>query len=235
MADIENNLRFPGQYYDQETGLFYNLNRYYDPSTGRYLRADPFRDGINLYTYCFNNPLEWLDPRGLCGAREVWSTTKYLAYESWDYFWYDWFFEFSDFVAGFGDTISFSGTRGIRRQWNEAFGWEDCVNYHSGNYGIGRYTGYAWFAVTGAAAIEAGALGTIRAGGVAAWMWAKPGLVTVRLLGTNAVLSHPIIAQNISDFVQGFTVPGLPPPSPGGYLGLATREIIDKAFGKSNE
>ena len=68
---ITNNLRFPGQYHDSETGLYYNLNRYYDPTTGRYLRADPFGDGINLYTYCFNNPLLFIDPEGLCVVRKV--------------------------------------------------------------------------------------------------------------------------------------------------------------------
>ncbi|MFY0104376.1 RHS repeat-associated core domain-containing protein, partial [Acinetobacter baumannii] len=35
------NLRFPGQYYDQETGLHYNYFRDYDPSTGRYVESDP--------------------------------------------------------------------------------------------------------------------------------------------------------------------------------------------------
>jgi RHS repeat-associated protein len=39
---VENNLRFAGQYYDQETGLHYNWHRYYDPTIGRYLRADPY-------------------------------------------------------------------------------------------------------------------------------------------------------------------------------------------------
>lgn len=37
---VDNNLRFPGQYYDQETGLHYNWHRYYDPRTGRYITAD---------------------------------------------------------------------------------------------------------------------------------------------------------------------------------------------------
>ena len=37
---ITNNLRFPGQYYDQETGLHYNYFRDYDPSTGRYIQSD---------------------------------------------------------------------------------------------------------------------------------------------------------------------------------------------------
>jgi len=68
---ITNNLRFAGQYFDAETGLYYNLNRYYDPTIGRYLRTDPFGQGLNLYTYCFNNPHSWIDPLGLCAYNKV--------------------------------------------------------------------------------------------------------------------------------------------------------------------
>jgi RHS repeat-associated protein len=68
---ITNNLRFAGQYYDAETGLHYNLNRYYDPSTGRYLRTDPYGDGLNLYVYVFNNPVKSIDAWGLCAASRV--------------------------------------------------------------------------------------------------------------------------------------------------------------------
>ncbi|HUT69838.1 MAG TPA: Calx-beta domain-containing protein [Desulfatiglandales bacterium] len=68
---ITNNLRFAGQYFDSETGLHYNLNRYYDPKIGRYLRTDPFGDGLNLYAYCFNNPLYYIDPMGLCAVNAV--------------------------------------------------------------------------------------------------------------------------------------------------------------------
>ena len=63
----EDNLRFPGQYYDAETGLHYNWHRYYDPATGRYLTPDPIglAGGINLYSYAKSNPLRWVDPLGL--------------------------------------------------------------------------------------------------------------------------------------------------------------------------
>ncbi len=66
---ITNNLRFPGQYYDTETGLHYNWNRYYDPETGRYMRVDPIGEGLNLYLYTQNNPLKYIDPRGLNTSR----------------------------------------------------------------------------------------------------------------------------------------------------------------------
>jgi RHS repeat-associated protein len=60
---------FPGQYYDQETGLHYNYFRYYDPETGRYLTADPLGiiegEDLNLYRYVENNPIKWVDPYGL--------------------------------------------------------------------------------------------------------------------------------------------------------------------------
>ena len=61
---ITNNLRFPGQYYDEETGLHYNRFRYYDPTIGRYLRADLI-ESIHAYTYVTNNPVVWIDPLGL--------------------------------------------------------------------------------------------------------------------------------------------------------------------------
>ncbi len=63
---IENNLRLQGQYFDSETGLNYNRNRYYDPQVGSYASKDPL--GIfpseNIYDYA-PNALGWIDPLGL--------------------------------------------------------------------------------------------------------------------------------------------------------------------------
>ncbi|MFF5773931.1 putative T7SS-secreted protein [Streptomyces californicus] len=59
-------LRFPGQYFDPETGLHYNFRRYYDPESCRYFSVDPLglRPAPNATSYV-HNPLTWSDPLGL--------------------------------------------------------------------------------------------------------------------------------------------------------------------------
>ncbi|BBR27262.1 TPA: type VI secretion system tip protein TssI/VgrG [Escherichia coli] len=58
--------RLPGQQYDEESGLYYNRHRYYDPLQGRYITQDPIglKGGINLYTYPLV-PIRYTDPLGL--------------------------------------------------------------------------------------------------------------------------------------------------------------------------
>jgi len=61
------NQRFPGQWFQIETGLSYNWHRHYDPSIGRYLQPDPLGmpDGPSRYAYVSNSPLMYVDPTGL--------------------------------------------------------------------------------------------------------------------------------------------------------------------------
>ncbi len=59
-------LRFPGQWFQAESGLFQNWMRDYDPTLGRYLQADPLGlvDGPSIYGYALQNPGRFVDPRG---------------------------------------------------------------------------------------------------------------------------------------------------------------------------
>jgi RHS repeat-associated protein len=61
--------RWPGQYEDDETGLYYNRFRYYDPKIGKYISRDPIGllGGLDVYGYT-HDPLTWIDPFGLEGC-----------------------------------------------------------------------------------------------------------------------------------------------------------------------
>jgi RHS repeat-associated protein len=60
--------RFPGQWFQTESGLHQNWMRDYDPTTGRYLEPDPLGlvDGASVYGYVSGNPMRRIDPTGLC-------------------------------------------------------------------------------------------------------------------------------------------------------------------------
>jgi RHS repeat-associated protein len=63
---LTQNIRFPGQWFQAETGLHQNGMRDYDPTTGRYLQADPLGlvDGASVYGYARQSPVRWTDPTG---------------------------------------------------------------------------------------------------------------------------------------------------------------------------
>ena len=67
LGAFEFNLRFPGQYFDKETGNHYNYYRDYSPEIGRYIESDPvgLRAGVGTYSYVVNSALRLADPMGL--------------------------------------------------------------------------------------------------------------------------------------------------------------------------
>lgn len=66
----DNPLRYRGYYYDTELELYYLQSRYYDPETGRFISADVLLvagdsiNGTNMFAYCCNNPVMFVDPSG---------------------------------------------------------------------------------------------------------------------------------------------------------------------------
>ncbi|ECI0416243.1 RHS repeat protein [Salmonella enterica subsp. salamae] len=97
-------IRLPGQQYDEETGLYYNRHRYYDPLQGRYITQDPIglRGGWNLYRYT-KNPVLQIDPFGLYNLYQ-------LLYDVWHD---DSYGTSSIDITASGDLVSLGGHAGV--------------------------------------------------------------------------------------------------------------------------
>ncbi|WP_408629729.1 RHS repeat-associated core domain-containing protein [Alkaliphilus flagellatus] len=67
--NIHNRITYTGQQYDAITQQYYLRARYYNPIIGRFTQEDVYRgDGLNLYAYCANNPVNYYDPSGYNGC-----------------------------------------------------------------------------------------------------------------------------------------------------------------------
>ncbi|KZC39907.1 hypothetical protein RHOFW510R12_01285 [Rhodanobacter sp. FW510-R12] len=128
-------LQFPGHYADAETGLKYNVQRYYEATLGRYGRPDPLglAAGPSVYGYVGSDPLALIDPLGLDYMDTLWATI-YRATGGWSPPQHT-----VDFWAGLGDGASLGITRLIRK----AAGTDEMVDRCSSAYSVGSWSSFA--------------------------------------------------------------------------------------------
>ena len=75
---VPNRFKYTGEQFDAITQQYYLRARFYNPSLARFMQEDTYRgDGLNLYAYCANNPVRYVDPSG------HWCEVKQNAYERW--------------------------------------------------------------------------------------------------------------------------------------------------------
>ncbi len=127
LSSIGNPYYFTGRRYDDDTAIYYYRSRYYDPAIGRFLQRDPlgYFDSMNLYSYALNNPINFVDPLGLCAEK--------------NYTRFDFLRDASNFSAGFGDFVTFSGTYYLR----DLMGGNASVDIFSGAYSAGSKSAIA--------------------------------------------------------------------------------------------
>jgi RHS repeat-associated protein len=82
-------IRYAGEYLDKETGLYYLRARYYNPYIGRFISEDSYWGeddnplSLNLYTYCFNDPIRFIDPTGHDPYDEIIANAKTQSQINW--------------------------------------------------------------------------------------------------------------------------------------------------------
>ncbi len=79
---FQNHIRYTGQQYDGLTEQYYLRARYYNPVLGRFLQEDVYQeDGLDLYTYCGNNPVTYYDPSGYSDQQDWLNNLPDMTYE----------------------------------------------------------------------------------------------------------------------------------------------------------
>jgi RHS repeat-associated protein len=154
-GNIKYNLRADGQYQDDETGLYYNWYRYYNPELGRYITSDPLglQAGMNTYIYVNGNPINYTDPMGLAppfsrrvGDIDVPMGIPALSIkDGFD----DYVMPHSDTIAGYGDKLHLVIYKHARHALaylnaNNDYGYLFHVNECSQEYKYGGYAGDAF-------------------------------------------------------------------------------------------
>ena len=100
-----NPFSYCGEYFDCETGTYYLRARYYSPGTGRFTQEDPSCDGLNWYSYCGCDPLNYLDPTG-CKKHWLLTLREYID---------------GNFLLPMGESIPKSILTNANYQWNSKY------------------------------------------------------------------------------------------------------------------